>query len=418
MAVRLNGRMHDADVDTVVVGAGHAGLAAGWALARRGVEHVVLEEGRIGQTWRTERWDSFRLNTARWMSRLPGQHVAEADADGFDTAPEFADALQEFVRLHGLRVRENAGAARVELSSDGGFVVHVGGEALRARSVILATGFQRIPRRPELAATLSPRLLQLDTATYRSPAEVADGAVLVVGGGQSGCQIAEDLAAAGRRVLLSTSRVAWVPRRYRGRDTLAWWTASGFYDVRRADVGDEVLRIRQPLISGTDDGHSLSLQSLARAGVELLGRLRGGTGEELSFGEDVAEHARFADESGAALLRGVDEYIERAGIEAPEAETEPACAPLEGIGSDARTGLRLDREGVGTVIWCSGMRPRLDAAAIPGLVQNGMIPHVDGATAVPGVYLLGVPWLRLRKSGIIWGAAADAEHVAAAIAAS
>ena len=411
---RLNVPVHD--VETVVVGAGHAGLAASWALTQRGVEHVVLEEGRVGQAWRTDRWDSFRLNTARWMSRLPGQTLDDAGADGFDTAPEFAAALEDGVRLHELPVREEAGPARVARDADGGFVVRVRDGELRARSVILATGFQRIPVRPPVADALSPRVLQLDTATYRSAAEVSDGAVLVVGGGQSGAQVAEDLAEAGRRVLLSTSRVGWVPRRYRGRDTLAWWTVSGFYEVRRADVDPAVLRVRQPLISGTDDGHSLSLQSLARRGVELLGRLDGGGGEELRFGADAAEHARYADQLAASLLRAIDEYVESAGIDAPPAEPDPMCAPIEGLGRDAPRVVRLDREGIGTVIWCTGMRPRLDAVDIPGLVDGDAIPHTEGATPVPGMYVIGVPWLRVRKSGIIWGAAEDAERIAAAIA--
>jgi putative flavoprotein involved in K+ transport len=406
--------MHD--VATVVVGAGHAGLAASWALTERGVEHVVLEEGRVGQTWRTDRWDSFRLNTTRWMSRLPGQTVAAADADGFDTAPEFAAALEAFVRLHGLPVREDAGPARVEQDGRGGFSVTSRHGLVSARSVILATGFQRIPVYPPVAEALSPRLLQLDTATYRSPAEVADGAVLVVGGGQSGAQIAEDVARAGRRVLLSASRVAWVPRQYRGRDMLGWWTVSGFYEVRRADVDPAVLRNRQPLISGTDDGHSLSLQSLARQGVELLGRVEGGAGEELRFGGEVAEHARWADETNIALLRAVDDHIARAGIDAPPAVDDPSCAPLAGIGKDARRTVRLDREDIGTVIWCTGMRPRLEAVALLGLVRDGEIPHTEGATPLPGLYVLGAPWQRVRKSGIIWGASADAELIAEAIA--
>jgi putative flavoprotein involved in K+ transport len=412
-AVRLNVRVHD--VETVVVGAGHAGLAASWALTERGVEHVVLEEGRIGQAWRTDRWDSFRLNTPRWMSRLPGQTVDEAGADGFDTAPEFVAALEDCVRIHDLPVREAVGPARVEHDADSGFVVHVADGDLRARSVILATGFQRIPVRPPPAGSLSPRVLQLDTATYRSPVEIADGAVLVVGGGQSGAQIAEDLAGAGRRVLLSTSRVGWVPRRYRGRDTLGWWTVSGFYEVRRGDVDPAVLRIRQPLISGTDDGHSLSLQSLSRRGVELLGRLEGGGGEELRFGADVAEHARYADALAGTFLRAIDEYVEAAELDAPPAERDPMCAPLEGLGRDAPRAVRLDREGIGTVVWCTGMRPRLDAVAMPGLVDDGMMSHTDGATAIPGLYVIGAPWLRVRKSGIIWGAAEDAERIAAVI---
>jgi putative flavoprotein involved in K+ transport len=416
-AVGLNTTVPAADVQTVVVGAGHAGLAASWALAERDVEHVILEEGRIGEVWRSARWGSFRLNTPRWMSRLPGQTVAGTDADGFDAAPEFAATLEEFARLHDLPVRQHAGAVQVEHGGDGRFTVRARDGDVRARSVILATGFQRVTARPPLSGALPGRLLQLDTATYRSPEEIADGAVLVVGGGQSGCQIAEDLAAAGRRVLLSTSRVAWVPRRYRGRDTVGWWTVTGFFAMRRADADDALLRQRQPLISGTDGGHSLSLHSLARRGIELLGRLEGGAGEELRFGDDVAEHARFADESSRQLLRDIDDHIERSGIDAPPAESEPSCAPLPGIGGDAPAAVRLDRAGVGTVIWCTGMRPRFDAVRIPGLlVDGGMIPHESGETAIPGLHLLGAPWMRRRKSGIVWGAPDDAEQVAAAIA--
>ena len=415
--MRLNACVNRVDVETVVVGAGHAGVAASWALAERELEHVVLEEGGVGQTWRSERWDSFRLNTPRWMSRMPGQSVAGAKADGFDTAAEFAASLEEYVRLRALPVREHTGRVRVEQNPDGGFVIRAADEDVVARNVILATGFQRVPVRPPLAETVSPRLLQLDTATYRSPEAVADGAVLVVGGGQSGCQIAEDLAAAGRRVLLSTSRVGWVPRRYRGRDTLGWWTVTGFYEVRRGDVDEAALRVRQPLLSGTEDGHSLSLQSLARMGVELLGRLEGGRDEELRFGDDVVAHVRYADESAAAVLRAIDEHIERSGIQADPAVPDAAAAPFPRLGNDALRALRLDKVGISTVIWSTGMRPRLDAVAIPGLVGNDAVAHIDGVTRIPGLYLLGVPWLRLRKSGIIWGAPADAQATADSIAA-
>ncbi|HEY3767022.1 MAG TPA: hypothetical protein VGL44_17790, partial [Gaiellales bacterium] len=194
------------------------------------------------------------------------------------------------------------------------------------------------------------------------------------------------------------------------------WTESGFYEVPRADADPALLRMRQPLLSGTGAGPSLSLRSLARLGVELLGRLEGGSGEELRFGDDVAEHLRFADETCAALLRGIDEHIARTGIAAPPPVPDPSDEPPPGLGGDAPRSLRLDRAGIGTVIWCTGMRPRLDAVAIPGLVQDGEIAHTDGATAVEGLHLIGAPWLSCRKSGIIWGAAADAERIAAAIA--
>ncbi len=408
--------MPAADVETVVIGAGHAGLAASWALAQRGLEHVVVEEGEIGQTWRSDRWDSFRLNTPRWMSRLPGQTLADDEAGGFDTATEFAAALVDAVRTHRLPVETGTGPATVTHGPSGGFVVRTEAGATSARNVIVATGFQRLAVRPPLAASLSPRLVQLDTTSYRSPGSLGEGAVLVVGGGQSGAQIADDLVRAGRRVLFSTSRVARVPRRYRGRDSLHWWTESGFYEVPCAGVDPALLRMRQPLLSGTGGGPSLSLRSLARLGVELLGRLEGGAGEELRFGDDVAEHALFADETCAALLRGIDEHIARTGIAAPAPEPDPSDEPLPGLGSDARRSLHLRRAGIATVIWCAGMRPRLDAVAIPGLVADGEIAHTDGQTAIDGLYLIGAPWLSCRKSGIIWGAPQDAERIAAAIA--
>ena len=399
------------DVETVVVGAGHAGLAASWALHERGLEHVVLEEGRVGQTWRDDRWSSFRLNTPRWMSRPPGASVGAGDPDGFDTAPEFADVLVAFRDRHELPVTEHAGAATVVRDGPHRQRGETPTGSVRASNVIVATGFQKVVGRPAAAAVLAPRLLQLDTCTYRSPDRLPDGGVLVVGGGQSGCQIAEDLARAGRDVMLATSRVGRIPRRYRGRDTLAWWTESGFFDQHRADADPATLNMRQPLLSGTDNGHSLSLRSLARLGVVLLGRLQACVGERLQFDDQAAANVRFGDQVAAVLLQSIDEYIAAAGIVAEPAD-EPADEPLAGLGDDAPRSLRLDRAGIGTVIWCTGMRPRLDALGIPGVMREAAVQHADGVTAVGGLFVLGAPWLSTRKSGIIWGAPTDAVRLA------
>jgi putative flavoprotein involved in K+ transport len=402
------------DVETLVVGAGHAGLAAGWALAERGLEHVIVEQGRVGETWRSDRWASFRLNTCRWMSRLPGDEVDADRRDGFDTAAEFAGALEAYARRRRLPVLAGAGAASVR-RADGGYVAETADDALSAANVIVATGFQKVPWRPSYAVDLSPRVLQLDTATYRDPASLPDGGVLVAGGGQSGAQIAEDLARAGRRVVLATSSVGRVPRRYRGRDALAWWTESGFYDRRRSEVDDAVLRVRQPLVSGNDDGHTLSLRLLHDLGVALAGRVESASGEEVRFDASAEENAAFGDRISAELRRDIDAHIDRAGIDAPPAEPDPGDEPSPGLGRGAPTSLRLDREGIGTVIWCCGMRPCLDAIAPLGLGID--IEHVDGVATEPGLYLIGAPWLAKRKSGIIWGAPEDAARIAAHIAA-
>ncbi len=406
------------DVGTIVVGAGHSGLAASAALQERGEEHVVLEEGRVGETWLADRWDSFRLNTPRWMSRLPGQPLGAGERDGFDSAPEFAAALAAHVRERGLPVREGVGRATVARAGDGGLLVRTAAEELHARNVILATGYQQLVTRPPLADALPARLLQLDVRTYKGAHQLPDGAVLVVGGGQSGCQIAEDLARAGRRVVLATSRVGWVPRRYRGRDALHWWTENGFYEVRRCDVDDAVLLRRQPLVSGTAGGHSLSLPLLARLGVELRGRLEGGHGETLRFADTVAAHIRFGDETAAEFRRSVDDYVAQAGIDAPPAAADPADGPAPGPARAGPCDMRLDRAGVGTVIWCTGMRPRLDVLDLDVPMRGPVIDHVDGVTAVRGLYLIGAPWLCTRKSGIIWGVGADASRLAGLIAAS
>jgi putative flavoprotein involved in K+ transport len=401
------------DVETVVIGAGHAGLAASWALAEEGLEHVVLEQGRVGETWRTDRWRSFRLNTCRWMSRLPGQALADARRDGFDTAEEFAEGLAGYARERGLPVRTGTGAVSVA-RADGGFVVQAADAAYAARNVVVATGFQKLPVRPAAAATLSARVLQLDTTTYRDPASLPYGGALVAGGGQSGAQIAEELARSGRRVVLATSRVGRIPRRYRGRDALAWWTESGFYDRRPGDVPEAVLRMRQPLLSGNDDGHTLSLQLLSSLGVVLAGRIDAASGEAVRFDGSAERNAAFGDRVSAELRGDIDAHIERRAIDAPAAGDDPADRPVPGLGRDAPQELRLDREGIGTVIWCCGMRPQLAALAPLGL--DGGVDHVDGVAAEPGLYLIGAPWLATRKSGIIWGAPDDAARIAAHIA--
>ena len=404
-------------VETVVIGAGHAGLAASTALADRGLEHVVLERGSIGQTWRDQRWDSFRLNTPRWMSRLPGDRCRRETRDGYDTAGEFLAVLERHARRLRLPVREHAGDARVRRGPRGTFDVTAGGTTLRARNVIAAGGFLNRPRIPPAAAGVTPRVLQLDLSSYRSPGELPDGGVLVAGGGQSGGQIVEDLLDAGRDVVLATCRAGRVPRTYRGRDVLEWWTLTGFYEVRRTDLDDPaVARQPQPLLSGTMGGHTISLQSLARRGARLTGRLERADGELVGFGGGLAEHLRFADATAAKVRRDIDAQIAGRGIAAAAAEPDSAeHAPLPA--PRAPRELRLDRQGIGTVIWSTGMTADLHWLAIPGLRRAGAVPHTDGETTVPGLYLIGAPWLRTRKSGIIYGAADDAERLADAIAA-
>ena len=299
-------------IDAVVIGAGHAGLGASRELAAAGVEHVVLERGRIAETWRSQRWDSFRLNTPNWMNRLPGEDDAPAEPlDAFQSAPEFVDRLVGYASRHRLPVREGTAVTRVLPAADG-LELHVADAAggstarLEARSVIVASGIQNVGRTPAVAAGLPGWVAQLHSLDYRRPGDLPDGAVLVVGSGQTGGQIVDELLDAGRRVYWSASKVARCPRRYRGRDTLAWLVRAGFYDMPLADLPDPAMRFaRQPLISGTGPlGHTISLQSLAERGASLVGRIADVADDLLAIDDTVAECVRFGDE-GAARLRAI-----------------------------------------------------------------------------------------------------------------
>jgi len=405
--------------DAVVVGAGPAGLAASWHLGRRGVRHVVLERGRIGETWRTQRWDSFTLNTPTWMSRLPGRGADPGPPDGFVPREAWIAHLDDYARRSGLPVRTGVEVTSLEVRPDGSFEVRVGGprpETFVARCVVVASGAQREPRVPALATGLPAGVAQVHTAAYRNAGLLPAGAVLVVGSAQSGGQVAEDLLDAGRVVYLSTSRVARLRRRTRGRDTLEWLVPAGFFDQPAASLADPALRFAaQPITSGVGRlGHTLSLQWLQERGARLLGRLRGAEGGRLLFDDNLGANIRFADEQSAAANRQIAEALAGRGLDAtlPPLEDDPADRPHpapEAI--HAPTTLELERAAIGTVIWATGVSGRFDWLPPDLLDERGDPRHEEGSTPVPGLFVLGLPWLRSRGSGIVYGMDRDAAAI-------
>ncbi len=405
--------------DAIVFGAGPAGLAASWHLGRRGVRHVVLERGRIGETWRTQRWDSFTLNTPTWMSRLPGGGADPGPSDGFVPRDAWIAHLDDYARRSGLLVRTGAEVTSLEVRPDGSFKVHLGGpnrETLVARCVVAASGAQLEPRIPALAAGLPAGVFQLHTAAHRNAGLLPAGAVLVVGSAQSGGQVAEDLLDAGRTVYLSTSRVARLRRRTRGRDTLEWLVPAGFFDQPAAALADPALRFApQPITSGVGRfGHTLSLQWLQERGARLMGRLRGVEGGGLLFDDDLGATIRFADEQSAAANRQIADSLAARGLDAtlPPLEDDPADRPHPAPESvHGPTTLDLERAGVGTVIWATGVTGRFDWLPRGLLDERGDPRHEDGSAPVPGLYVLGVPWLRSRGSGIVYGMDRDAAAI-------
>ena len=400
-------------VDVVVVGAGQAGLAVSYYLRAFGVEHIVLERGRAGESWRSVRWDSFTLVTPNWMTRLPGYRVAAGAARQFLPRDTVVSLLDGFAR--GLPVQAGTEVLSVEARDRGYDLVTAAGR-MTARALVVAGGGECRPVIPGLAAALPADIHQSDAGRYRNPGALPPGAVLVVGSGQSGMQIAAELAAAGREVLLATSQVPRVPRRYRGRDVHEWGVELGLYDQPTEAVTDPAeFRRPHPMLSGAHGGQTLSYQQLARDGVRLLGRLVGAEGYTLGFGPELPRNIQYGDQAAEQFRRTVDEYVARAGIAAPPPDADPAERPHPLSGEPPRT-LNARSEHISTVLWCTGFGPDTGWLRVPVLRPDGTVEHARGVTAFPGLYVAGYPWLSNRGSGLVYGVAGDAARIAQHIA--
>ena len=412
-------------LDTVIVGAGQAGLGVSYFLQRDGRKHVVFERGRIGESWLSQRWDSFKLNTPSFMSILPGLPYDGPEPDGFWGRDELVDYFRRYVEYFRLPVRTGIAVVSVERAGDGEhFIVKTrtadqSGEPVLSRSIVIASGIQQTPNCPPIRSRLPEDITQVHTADYRNAAALPPGAIVIVGSGQSGCQIAEDLLSASRTVYLCTSKVGRAPRRYRGRDLLAWWIDMKVLEVTFASLEDKTIsRAPQPHISGLGrHGHTVSLQSLARQGAVILGRLLDAEGSTLILSDDAAAHVRFADEFSQRLKDDIDAYLVKARIAPPPFEDDPADAPdaqAECISPLRRLDLREAK--VSTVIWATGFRGDFSWIRLPVLDADGKPIHQRGISPVPGFYFVGFPWLNSRKSGIIYGIQEDAQFIAGAIA--
>ena len=394
-------------VDSVVIGAGPAGLAAGAALTERGIDHLILERGQVGQTWRTQRWDSLRLNNPGWMNPMLGEQPPAT----YLAASEVVGRLTRLASL--LPVRVDTAVRSVRPYRDR-WVVQADDEEFVARTVIVATGNENRSRTPAQARLLPGRVFACHASEYRSPAELPDGAVLIVGSAQSGYQIAEELLAAGRRVFVATSRVGRAPARHRGRETVEWLAESGFFDQRTADLADRsVIRSAQPLLA--PGGRSASLQGLARRGATLAGRLVRIDGNQLTFDDSVPANIAAADVFAARIRSMLDEYITRDGGHLPPIESDEADLPAP---VDARTSIDLRAERIGSVVWCTGYDGDFSWLDRVLTDKTGQ-PRRAGATApIPGLWYVGLRWLTRRGSGNFIGMPADATAVAAAAATS
>jgi putative flavoprotein involved in K+ transport len=386
----------------VVIGGGPAGLATSRCLARLGVDHVVLERGQIGQSWRSERWDSLRLLTPTWMNRLPGDDTPP-DPDGYLTASEFLARLERSPRQFDAPILEHTTVTSVR-SSPSGFTVDTDQGRWSCRATVLATGAHGQPVLPAIAAALPARLHQLHSLRYRNPDQIAPGGVLVVGGSSSGVQIADELRRAGRDVTIAVGDHVRLPRTYRGRDIYWWMHAIGLLDERFDAVPDlaRARRLPSAQLIGTPQRRSLDLATLRAAGVRICGRLVGVTSRAAQFAGSLANHVASADLKLARLLDRIDRHSDEHAVPdlGPIDRPQPVLLPV------ASNEIALDQ--FETVVWASGMRPD-DAVLDPGLLdRRGMLSHQGGIASVPGLYVIGRPVLRRRSSGLIAGIGSDA----------
>ncbi|HEX6663594.1 MAG TPA: NAD(P)/FAD-dependent oxidoreductase [Gaiellaceae bacterium] len=385
----------------VVVGAGPAGLAASSRLARGGCHHVVLERGRIGSTWRTQRWESFRLNTPQWGNLVPGEFL-DGRPDSFATAESLVAGLERFA--HGLPVFEGVEVFRAEKSGPVWRLDTSHGQ-LVAGAVVVASGFQNIPRRPDYADALPAEIEQLHAADFRRPGDL-EGSVLVVGGGQSGVQIAEDLLDHGHDVYLSTSRVGRLPRRHRGRDAFEWLRDTGQLDLPTHQAEPAMITATPPQVSGSARGRSISYQGLANRGATLLGRALGWNGRRLELAPDLGANVKFADGVSQSFRAAWDALAAARGDGDLDAHRDPADEPAEDLhhvrGPDS---LDLGAAGISSVIWATGFGP-----STGWLPKNAL--DVAGHPRLSALHVIGAPWLTHRSSANLYGMVADAERLA------
>jgi putative flavoprotein involved in K+ transport len=387
--------------DVVVIGAGPAGLAMSRCLTDRTIEHVVLERTAVANAWRTERWDSLRLLTPNWMTRLPGHRYRGADPDGYMTAAEVVVMLDRYARRHAAPILTGTTVERVTSAAAGGFVVTTDRGSWRCRAVVIATGACSTPKIPALAGDLPGHLRQLSPIHYGDPGDVSDGRVLVVGASASGLQLAEELAAAGRSVTLAVGAHTRLPRAYRGLDIHQWMDLLGLLDTRYDEVEDIAKARRLPSLQliGSPERRSLDLNALTALGVELVGRLVGMADGRVQCSGSLASLCADADLKMGRFLDQVDALAEAGGC--PDQER-----PAATIVPPPRTTIELS--GYSTVIWATGFRPHFPFLEPHLLDRRGAALHDGGVMTQPGLYLLGQPFLRRRRSSFLAGIGDDA----------
>lgn len=407
----------DEQVDTIIIGAGHSGLATGYCLAQKKRSFIILEKGAsLAPAWRS-RWDSFTLVLPNWTLQLPGYAYQGDDPDGFLTRDEMVRYMESFAASFQPDIRFGSQVTSIEKAPEGEkFLVRTTHRTYEAENVVVATGTFQSPRLPAYQRDITDEFTQLHTSQYHNPGQLPDGAVLVVGSGQSGCQIAEELYQSGRKVYLCVGGAPRLPRTYRGQDTVRWLGDMGFFDMTVDKLPSPREKfVANPFLTGKDGGHSLDLHQFARDGVVLLGRLRDAQGSRIFLAPTLIESLAKIDNFVAEVTAKIDQYIEANHI---SAQPEPVQPPLkDGYAAQVIQELDLHAAGIKSIIWATGYKFDYSLVKFPVFDEDGYPIQNRGVTAVPGLYFVGMHFMYKRKSGLPWGIAADAEYIAGHIAA-
>ena len=398
------------DISTLIIGAGQAGLAMSHCLSQRSIEHVLLERGQVANSWRTERWDSLRLLTPNWQSRLPGYTYTGDQPDGYRTMPQTIDLLSGYANQIAAPIDSETTVLSVD-TSDRGYRVKTNRGDWTCRTLVMASGACNIANIPACAAELPGDIASLTPLTYRNPDQLSGGGVLVVGASATGVQLASEVQRSGRQVILATGEHVRVPRTYRGHDIKWWMDQTGVMDMTLAEV-DDIRRARHvPSLQliGSPTQETISLNSLQAIGVQIAGRVMNIHDGKIQFSGSLANVCRLADLKMNRLLTQIDDWIE---AEAPGGVTEASYRLRDTIiPSDPLLQLDLKAAGIETVIWATGFKPDYSWLNVPVITPRGELRHQGGVVDAPGLYALGLPFLRRRKSSLIDGVGDDARDL-------
>ena len=402
------------NIETIIVGGGQAGLVTSYYLTQNGNEHVVLERsGKAASSWRDRSWDSFTLVTPNWAFRIPGAELGNAGRDDFMPRKRVIDFFESYVSKYELPVKYNTRVKSVEAANPEGFIIQTNEESYRSKNVIIATGFFQQPRVPGFAKNIPPNIRQLHSSEYRSPELISDGAILVIGSGQSGSQITEELYQAGRKVFFSVGTAGRAPRRYRGKDIIEWLLIAGFFDLTPEQLPPGMGKFDGvPHLSGTKGGHTISLHQFARDGVTLLGHLQDVIDDKISIAADLHENLKIADLFEQDATSMIDGYIRQNELDAP---VEELIQYNDGYSQLIIEELSFKKETINTVIWATGYTFDYSLVKLPVFDNDGFPVQSHGVTNYRGLYFVGLPWMPDEKSGFLIGVGDSARYIASRI---